>query len=39
VIRTRGDIVVLSLEEPGIPFSHIIAEQRYLRARGFTLRD
>ena len=35
VIRTRGDIVVLALDAPGIPFSHILAEQRYLRARGF----
>jgi PilZ domain len=35
VIRTRGMIVALALDAPGIPFSHILAEQRYLRARGF----
>lgn len=39
VIRTRGEIVVLSLDAPGIPFSHIIAEQRYLLARGFQLEN
>jgi hypothetical protein len=39
VIRARGEVVVLALEDPGIPFSHILAEQRYLRARGFTARD
>lgn len=39
VIRTRGDIVVLSLDAPGIPFSHILAEQRYLRSRGFRGRE
>jgi hypothetical protein len=35
VIRSRGDIVVLSLDAPGIPFSQILAEQTYLQARGF----
>lgn len=39
VIRARGDVVVLALDEPGIPFSHIIAEQRYLRGRGFTSKE
>jgi hypothetical protein len=39
VIRTRGPTVALALDMPGIPFSDILAEQRYLRARGYTLRD
>jgi hypothetical protein len=39
VIRTRGATVALALDAPGIPFSDILAEQRYLRARGYTLRD
>ena len=39
VVRTRGATVAVALDLPGIPFSHILAEQRYLRARGFTLRD
>jgi hypothetical protein len=39
VIRTRTGTVALALDAPGIPFSDILAEQRYLRSRGFTLRD
>jgi len=39
VIRIRGSTVALSLEPPGITFGDILAEQRYLRARGYTLRD
>jgi hypothetical protein len=39
VIRARGNVVVLALEAPGIPFAHILAEQRYLRGRGFTARE
>lgn len=39
VIRTRAGTVALALDAPGIPFSDILAEQRYLRSRGFTLRD
>ena len=39
VIRTRGEVVVLALEAPGISFSHIMAEQRYLRSRGFRARE
>ena len=35
VIRSRGEIVVLLLDAPGIPFSQILAEQRYLETRGF----
>ena len=34
VIRTSEGIVVLILDAPGIPFSDILAEQRYLRSRG-----
>jgi hypothetical protein len=39
VIRIRGTTVALALDSPGIPFANILAEQRYLRSRGFTLRD
>ncbi|MGH7620506.1 MAG: PilZ domain-containing protein [Gemmatimonadaceae bacterium] len=39
VIRTRAGTVALALDLPGIPFSDILGEQRYLRARGYTLRD
>jgi hypothetical protein len=39
VIRTRAGTVALALDAPGISFSDILAEQRYLRARGYTLRD
>lgn len=38
VIRTMGDLVVLALD-PALPFGEVLAEQRYLRARGYTLRD
>lgn len=39
VLRTRGATVALELDEPGIPFGDIIGEQRYLRGRGFSLRE
>jgi hypothetical protein len=39
VIRARAGTVALALDAPGVPFSEILAEQRYLRSRGFTLRD
>ena len=39
VIRTRAGTVALALDSPGVPFSDILAEQRYLRAKGFTVRD
>lgn len=39
VIRTRAGTVALALDAPGITFADIIGEQRYLRSRGFTLRD
>jgi len=39
VIRTRAGLVALALEKPGIPFGEILAEQRYLRGKGYTLRD
>lgn len=39
VIRTRAGTVALALDAPGILFSDILAEQRYLRAQGYTLRD
>jgi hypothetical protein len=39
VTRARAGLVVLLLDSPGIRFSDILLEQRYLRKRGFTLRD
>jgi hypothetical protein len=38
VIRARDGIVVLALE-PALPFAEILAEQRYLRSKGYTLKD
>jgi hypothetical protein len=38
VIRSRAGLVVVELTPPGIPFAHILLEQRYLRAKGHTLR-
>lgn len=39
VIRAQGEIVVLALDPPGIPFGEVLSEQRYLRSKGYTLRD
>jgi len=39
VIRTHAGTVALELDSPGILFSDILAEQRYLRSRGYMLRD
>ncbi len=39
VIRAQDEIVVLALDPPGIPFSEMLSEQRYLRSKGYTLRD
>lgn len=39
VIRMRAGTIALALDAPGVPFSHILAEQRYLRSRGYSLRD
>jgi hypothetical protein len=38
VIRASEGIVVLALEPP-LPFAEVLAEQRYLRSKGYTLRD
>jgi len=38
VIRAANDTVVLQLN-PALPFSEILAEQRYLRSKGYTLKD
>jgi hypothetical protein len=37
VIRASAGIVALALDPP-LPFARILAEQRYLRAKGYTLR-
>lgn len=39
VLRARAGLVVLALDAPGIPFANILLEQRYLRGKGFLLRD
>jgi len=39
VLRARAGLVVLTLAPPGISFSDILLEQRYLRGKGFTLKD
>jgi len=39
VLRIRAGLVVLALEAPGIPFAAIMSEQRYLRGKGFSLRE
>ncbi|HEY4218833.1 MAG TPA: PilZ domain-containing protein [Gemmatimonadaceae bacterium] len=39
VLRSDGGMVVLILDAPGITFSGILGEQRYLRSKGFTLRE
>jgi len=39
VLRAQGGMVVLILDAPGITFSGILGEQRYLRAKGYTLRE
>ena len=38
VIRSRGGHVVLALDPP-LPFAEILAEQRYLRAKGYSLTE
>jgi hypothetical protein len=39
VIRSSGGFVVLQLDAPGVTFHEMLAEQRYLRAKGYTLRE
>lgn len=38
VIRASSGIVVLALDPP-LPFAEVLAEQRYLRAKGYSLKD
>jgi|SRR5437868_16025 hypothetical protein len=38
VLRAQQGEVVLQLEPP-LPFAEVLAEQRYLRGKGYTLRD
>jgi hypothetical protein len=38
VIRAREGVVVLALDPP-LPFAEVLAEQRYLRSKGYTLKD
>jgi hypothetical protein len=39
VLRSQNGMVVLVLDPPGITFSGILGEQRYLRSKGYTLRE
>lgn len=39
VLRSQDGMIVLALDPPGITFSGILGEQRYLRSKGYTLRD
>ena len=38
VIRSRDGVVVIALD-PALPFAEILAEQRYLRSKGYTLKS
>lgn len=38
VIRAREGTLVLALNPP-LPYAQILAEQRYLRSKGYTLKD
>jgi hypothetical protein len=38
VVRVDQGYVALALESP-VPFANILTEQRWLRAKGYTLRD
>jgi hypothetical protein len=39
VLRVEGGVVALTLNQPGATFYEILAEQRYLRSKGYTLAD
>jgi hypothetical protein len=39
VLRTAAGQVVIALDKPGTTFFQILAEQRYLRQKGYTLTD
>ncbi len=39
VVRTWAGTVAVALDPPGVPFLDILAEQRFLRARGYVLKD
>lgn len=39
VLRYQEGKVVLALNPPGITFSEILGEQRYLRSKGYSLQD
>ncbi|HEY4130792.1 MAG TPA: PilZ domain-containing protein [Gemmatimonadaceae bacterium] len=38
VIRSRGGLVVIVLDKP-LEFAEVLAEQKYLRTKGYTLLD
>jgi hypothetical protein len=38
VLRAMRGVVALALE-PALPFAEVMSEQRYLRSKGFLLRD
>jgi hypothetical protein len=39
VIRTGGGLVAIALTQPGTTFYQVLTEQRYLRAKGYTLSE
>ena len=39
VVRLQDGLVALALQPPGIPFSVVIHEQRYLRGRGYQVTE
>ena len=39
VVRLKDGLVALALQPPGIPFSVVIHEQRYLRGRGYQVTE
>jgi hypothetical protein len=38
VLRAQSGVVVLSLDPP-LPFAEVLAEQRYLRSKGYVLKE
>jgi hypothetical protein len=39
VVRLQEGLVALALQPPGIPFSVVIHEQRYLRGKGYQVTE
>ncbi len=39
VLRANGGMIVLTLDRTGVTFHEILAEQRHLRSKGYTMRE